>query len=107
MTYYFAWGLKLSTTTYPAEIGIYRANLVNPFYNSFRFTYTPAIDTPLNLRLRVTLLLTSDPGSMALEGSISENLPQYDRNPVSCKLLSAPIRIECENVGTLTSDTIY
>ena len=71
-------------------MGIYKANSDNPFYNSFKITFYPALDTPLNLKLSVQLLLTADPGSKVLEGSISENLPQFDLNPVKCTLSATP-----------------
>lgn len=72
---YFLWGLKLSDATLPSIFSIIRDNNVNPYFNSFKFTFYPSATTPLNLKLRITLTLHSDPGSIILEGSLQENLP--------------------------------
>ncbi|CAD8043436.1 unnamed protein product [Paramecium primaurelia] len=105
---YFLWGLKLSDTTLPSQLKIIRDTTQNPYFNSFKFTFFPSSTTPLNLKLRVILNLNSDIGSMILEGSLQENLPQYDKNPVSCSITKVqPIKIICQNVGTLNFESRY
>lgn len=108
---YFAWGLPLSDT-YPTTVGIFRSDqaAASPFFNTFRFNFQPSADTPINLQLRVTLRLDAEAGSQVLEGSISENLPDFNNFPVKCQLdttVSTQKKVVCENVGTLKQATMY
>jgi hypothetical protein len=87
----------------PAEIRIYRTRVgsTNHFYNSFKFFFKVATDTPARLKLRVTLRLDGDANTHVLEGSIAENLPSFDGRPVVCKVDAVAVKVVCDNVGTL------
>lgn len=37
--------------------------------------------------LKISLNLNSDPNTMILEGSLEENLPRFDKNPVKCTII--------------------
>ena len=96
----------------PSLIIIYRSDKLglNPFFNSIRFSFQTASDTPLDIALRVVLLLDSEENSQVLEGSIIENLPQFSERPVCCKVdLTNTLskRLICTNVGTLYASVTY
>lgn len=103
---FFSWGLPLSNPNYPETVGIFRSDdmALNLFFNTFRFDFSVSQDTPLNLKLRVILRLDAETNSQVLEGSLAENLPDFDIYPVKCVVdivNPSQKRVICDNIGTL------
>lgn len=103
---FFAWGLSKSDGSLPDLVGVYRSaqNSVNPYFNSFKFVFSTSRDTPINLKLRITLDL-NEANSQILQGSITENLPSYSESEVRCRVQTGTI--QCDNVGTLKGSYEY
>jgi hypothetical protein len=82
------------------------------FFNSFRFYFTPSLSTPQATRLKVVLKLSTSAtaSTLFLEGSISENLPRFNSDPVVCfidKTTLNAYNLVCENVGVLNAEGLY